>query len=150
MWKRAPASVCVCSLVAECIYVRRPFACPRLSSLLADSPFLGPCFRVEVLVPQRHRILSWTSVLTHFLKCLPPLQFSWNTEDPITVGLSISEGSFPQHPTALSPSSLRCFLLYAPVILIFVAAVNAMDYSLSAYFSFLPWSIRYSSLGTMS
>lgn len=141
--------VCVCMLVAECICVRRPLACPKLYSLLANSPFWGPCFRVEFLVPQRHHILSWISVLMHFLKCLPPLQLSWNTEDPVTVGLSISGGSFPQHPAALSPKGLRCFL-YAPVRLIFVAAVNTTDYSFSAYFSCLPWSISYSSLGTMS
>lgn len=56
----------------------------------------------------------------------------------------------PPAPHCSFTSSLRCFLLYAPVILIFVAAVNTMGYSFSAYFSFLPWSIRYSSLGSMS
>lgn len=128
-----------------------PFACPRLLSFLADSPFLGPCLRAEfLLVPQMHHILSWISDFMHFLKCLPPRQFSWNTEDPITIGAIISGGPFPQHPAALAPNSLSCFSLYAPVVLTFVAAVNTMNCSLSAYLSFLLLVVSYSNLRTMS
>lgn len=35
------------------------------------------------------------------------------------------------------------------MVLIFVTAVNTIDYSLSAYLSFLPWSVSYFSLETM-
>lgn len=106
------------ALIFVCVHVsghvqlwRCLFACWRLLYLLADSPFLGPCLRAEFLVvPQMHHILSWISDFMHFLKCLPPHQFSWNTEDPITIRAIISGGSFPSIPLLFHQIALVVFL----------------------------------------
>lgn len=119
------------------------------------------------------RFQSWNCL--HFLPCSVqncisycssdvPFSFRNLCLDAFSEMLAFSPG-YPEHfktqlllwlsyqkdyPWSIHQIALfSCFLLYALIALIFVTAVNTMGYSLSAYLSFLPWSVNYFNLETM-
>lgn len=121
-----------------------PFCSLPVMELLAFSALVQNCisycssdvpfsFRNLCLYAFSEMLAFFPGYLEHFKTQLPLQLSSWK-DYPRSI-----------HQIAL----ISCFLLYALMALIFVTAVNTIDYSLSAYLSFLPWSVSYFSLETM-